>query len=94
MKIPGYDEWKLSGPPEWEGPTCDWCGGNDDIRVVSEGQGWVEPTLSCEDCFDARDDGPRFDDLQTAQEYYEDEADARADYLYEQLRDRLREDAP
>ena len=89
MNIKGYDAWKLSGPPEWDGPTCDWCGGGDDVRVESEGIGTAKPILICVDCFIPKDDdGPCFDDLQPAAEYYQDEADDLADCQYQARRDR------
>ncbi len=88
MNIPGYDAWKLSGPPEWEGPTCDYCGAGGDVRVESEGCGRVKPSLVCEDCFTGQDDGPCFDDLQTAEDYAGEREDLRADYLMDQARDR------
>jgi len=91
MNIPGYDAWKLSGPPEWDGPTCDWCGTGDDVRVQCEGKWHVKPVLTCEECFTGQDEGPCFDDLQPADEYYQDEADERADAMMEQRRDRLME---
>ena len=92
MQIPGYDAWKLSGPPEWEGPSCDWCGGGDDIRVQTEGCRHIPAMLTCEECFTGTDDGPCFDDLQTAEEYYGEQEAARADYLHDQARDRRMED--
>ncbi len=98
VKIPGYDKWRLAGPPEWEGPTCDYCGQQaDDARVHCEGffyQGKNRPaTLVCEECFTGTDDGPCFDDLQPASEYYRDQADLRADYLMDQARGRETEDS-
>ena len=72
MDIKGYDAWKLSGPPEWDGPQCNWCGGIYDIRVKTEGCGHVPPVLTCEECFTGQDDGPDFDDLQTAYDYARD----------------------
>ncbi len=74
MDIPGYDAWKLAGPPEADDPQCDWCGNWRDVRVQSEGGRafgiTVKPALTCEDCFTGQDDGPCFDDLQTAEEYF------------------------
>jgi len=87
MNIPGYDAWKLSGPPEWEGPTCDGCGSGGDIRVHTDGWGRIPPGLTCEECFTGQDDGPCFDDLQTADDYAQEEADMRADFLHDQQRD-------
>jgi hypothetical protein len=92
MNIKGYDAWKLSGPPEWEGPTCDYCGTGESLRVECPSfyhRGKTHPpALICEDCFTGTDDGPCFDDLQTAAEYYQEQADMRADYLHDQQRDR------
>ncbi len=91
MNIPGYDAWKLSGPPEWEGPTCSYCGKGEALRVECESfyhRGLrTEAALICEDCFTGTDTGPCFDDLQTAEDCARDEADMRADYLHDQQRD-------
>ena len=83
MNIPGYDDWRLSGPPEPIGPTCDCCGSGEDIRVDQSGK---KPQLICEECFGG------FDDLQTASEYAQEQADLRADYLHDQQRDRKGEE--
>ncbi len=83
MNIPKYDDWRLSGPPEWEGPTCDFCGAGGDIRVDKTPR---KPELICSDCFAG------FDELQPAIEYLTDQAEARADYLHDQQRDRKGED--
>ncbi len=95
MTIPGYDAWRLSGPPEWEGPTCDYCGSGEDVRVQCEGfffRGKNRPaTLVCEGCFVNTDTGPCFDDLQTAEDHAQEQADLRADYLHDQARDRKME---
>ena len=79
MNIPGYDAWRLAGPPEWEGPTCDWFGTGGDIRIDKSGK---RTELVCNDCFSG------FDDLQPASEYFEEQADLRADHLHDQARDR------
>ena len=97
MNIPGYDAWRLAGPPEPDGPTCDYCGGGNEVRVVCEGfyhRGKTHPAaLTCADCYESSDeDGHCFDDLQLAAEYYQDQADARADYLHDQARDRRGEE--
>ncbi len=73
MNIKGYDTWRLSGPPEWEGPTCDCCGTGEDIRVDDTAQG-VKPSLTCSDCY-----GPDFDDLQTADDYAQEQAERMED---------------
>ena len=91
MNIPGYDAWKLSGPPEWGGPTCDYCGTGEDIRVQCPGFYYRKShpaALVCEDCFTGQDDGPCFDDLQPVAEHEQEKADLRADYLHDQARDR------
>jgi hypothetical protein len=95
MNIPGYDAWKLSGPPEWEGPTCDYCGTGDDIRVESPAIGRSKAVLVCEECFTTPEGGhnePCFDDLQTADDYAQEQTDMRADYLHDQARDRKGEE--
>ena len=95
MNIPGYDAWKLSGPPEWEGPACDYCGSGEDIRVEAPAIGRSKASLVCEECFITPEGGhnePCFDDLQPADEYFQDEADERADAMMEQRRERLMED--
>ncbi len=92
MNIPGYDAWKLSGPPQWEGPTCDWCGADENIRIQTEGCGAMPALRTCEDCFTGPDDGPCFDDLQTVAEHAQEQADIRADYLHDQARDRKGEE--
>ena len=79
MNIPGYDAWRLAGPPEPDGPTCDWCGTGGDIRIDKSGK---RTELVCSDCFSG------FDDLQPASEYFEEQADLRADHLHDQARDR------
>ena len=91
MNIKGYDAWKLSGPPEWEGPTCNWCGGGDDVRVLNKADKVFGADLICADCFTGKGDGPCFDDLQPAAEYYQDEADERADCQYQARRNRENE---
>ena len=91
-----YDDWRLSGPPEWEGPTCDYCGTGEDIRVNCPGfyyRGKNHPAeLVCEECFTGQDDGPCFDDLQTADDYAEEQADLHGDHLHDQARDRKGEE--
>ena len=89
--IPGYDAWKLASPPEDDGPQCDYCGTWGDIRVQTEGCGRIKPVLSCENCFTGQDDGPCFDDLEAAEDYAQEQADMRADYLHDQQRDRRAE---
>lgn len=85
--LPGYDAWRLRGPDEPSGPTCDYCGTDKGVRVAHRGWGGVKDSLICEDCFTGADDGPCFDDLQLAAEYYEDMADERADRELERRRD-------
>ena len=90
MNIPGYDAWKLSGPPEWDGPTCDYCGA-DDARVECPAIGRSKAVLVCEQCFTSPEDGRKdrcFDDLQFAEEYYAEMEAERADAMMEQRRDR------
>jgi hypothetical protein len=84
MQIPGYDDWKLSGPPEWEGPTCEFCGDGGDIRVINEGYSHQPATLICEGCFTPLPGGPDWEDLTTAAEYAQEQADLEADYRYDQ----------
>lgn len=85
--IPGYDDWKMT-PPDADGLQCDWCGAGSEIRVESEGDGWkTKPSLTCEECFTGTDDGPCFDDLETAEEYFGEQEAERGDYLLEQRRD-------
>ena len=94
MKIPGYDKWKLSGPPEWDGLSCDYCGNGDDIRVESPSIGRSKAVLVCEECFTTPEGGhdePCFDDLQTADEHFGEVEAERADYLHDQRRDRQNE---
>jgi hypothetical protein len=57
---------------------CWMCGTTNGLRLVSDGDGWVPPQCSCEDCFTAQQiggdghggkccgvmDGPDFDDLE------------------------------
>jgi len=89
MNLPGYDAWKLSGPPESDGPTCEFCGNGGEIRVLHEGWGKVPVCLSCDDCFSpSDDDGPCFDDLQLAVDYFREQEEERGDYLLQQRRDR------
>ena len=77
MNLPGYDAWKLSCPPEDDGPTCNECGSAEDVRVEGRGK------MICRECF-----SERFDSLPTPTEYAEDEAAERADHRREELRDR------
>jgi len=95
MNIPGYDAWKLASPPEADDPQCDYCGGWKDVRVESDvfKPFQTKPTLVCEECFTSTDTGPCFDDLQTAEEYYGEQEADKADYLYQQQRDREMDDA-
>ncbi len=79
------DARKLSGPPEWEGPTCDYCGTGGDIRAVVDKSG-KKTELSCSDCFTG------FDDLQTVADHEQEQADLRADYLHDRARDRKGEE--
>ena len=88
MNIPGYDAWRLAGPPEWDGPTCDFCGSGDDIRVRNEAYGRSPMMLTCAACFTGPDDGPDFEDLQTAEDHAQEQADLRADHLHDEARDR------
>lgn len=86
--LPGYDAWRLGGPDEPSGPTCDYCGGTENVRVAHRGYASVGEGLICEDCFVGSDDGPCFDDLQLASDYYEELALGRGDHELERRRDR------
>ena len=48
-------------------PTCDWCGGHEDVRIEIEGYGGTPPSLTCRGCFTPTDTGPDFDDLEEAE---------------------------
>ena len=88
MNIKGYDAWKLSGPPEPDGPTCDMCGDWGEIRVECEGMyvkgRTLPPLMICADCFTGQDDGPCFDDLPLAADVEREQAEEYGDYLYQQ----------
>lgn len=76
MNLPGYDAWKLAGPPDPEGPECAECGGYDDVRME-------DGTPVCRECF-----CDRFSSLPTPREHAEAAADEAADHRREMLRDR------
>ena len=55
---------------EYNGLTCEGCGGWRDVRVETEGYGKIKPALTCEDCFTPTDTGPCFYDLVTASAHF------------------------
>lgn len=83
-----YDERRMT-PPEPDGPTCDWCGAEGEIRVESEGLAGTrhKPSITCEDCFTGHDEGPCFDDLALAVDHFRELAEVRGDYLHDHRRD-------
>ena len=82
------DDVNIPAPPGADDPQCDWCGAWGDIRVRNEAYGRSPMMLTCADCFTGPDDGPDFDDLQTAEDHAQEQADLRADHLHDQARDR------
>lgn len=78
MNIPGYDAWKLQGPPE---PSCDMCGDT----------GWLD-CMNCGGDGEVDDCGtecPACDGTGRVECKNHDEPDG--DFLYEQARDRWEE---
>lgn len=47
-------------------PTCAYCDETENLRMLHDGGGFIEPDYICEDCFTPSDTGPCFDDLPVA----------------------------